>query len=85
MENAGFTLTGADHPIIPIMVGDAIKAKAFSDELDKLGIMAVNFSFPVVPKGKARIRTQMSAALTETDLQHAIDCFIQAGKAAGVI
>ncbi len=85
MEDAGFTLTGADHPIIPIMIGDALKAKAFSDALDKQGIMAVNFSFPVVPKGKARIRTQMSAALTDEDLQRAIDAFIQAGKTAGVI
>lgn len=85
MQEAGFTLAGADHPIIPIMIGDAIKAKAFSDELDKMGIMAVNFSFPVVPKGKARIRTQMSAALSTKDLQRAIDSFIQAGKTTGVI
>lgn len=85
MENAGFTLAGAGHPIIPIMIGDALKAKEFSEALEKQGIMAVNFSFPVVPKGKARIRTQMSAALTDEDLQRAIDAFINVGKTVGVI
>ncbi len=59
MEKAGFTLAGAGHPIIPVMIGDAVKAKQFSDALSEQGIMAVNFSFPVVPKGQARIRTQM--------------------------
>ncbi len=85
MEEAGFTLAGADHPIIPVMVGDAVKAKQFSDALFQRGIMAVNFSFPVVPKGKARIRTQMSAALSEADLQQAIEAFISAGKEVGLI
>lgn len=85
MTEAGFTLTGADHPIIPIMVGDAVKAKAFSEALAAEHIMAVNFSFPVVPQGKARIRTQMSAALSDEDLQQAIDGFIRAGKTVGLI
>lgn len=85
MEEAGFTLAGADHPIIPVMVGDAVKAKAFSDALSEQGIMAVNFSFPVVPNGQARIRTQMSAALSDADLQTAIDAFITAGKQVGLI
>lgn len=85
MEAAGFTLAGADHPIIPVMIGDAVKAKQFSDVLSEQGIMAVNFSFPVVPKGQARIRTQMSAALSDEDLQRAIDGFITAGKQVGLI
>lgn len=85
MEKAGFTLAGADHPIIPVMVGDAVKAKQFSDALSEKNIMAVNFSFPVVPNGQARIRTQMSAALSDEDLQTAIDGFIEAGQAVGLI
>ncbi len=85
MENAGFTLTGADHPIVPVMIGDAVKAKEFSEALSAQGIMAVNFSFPVVPNGKARIRTQMSAALTDEDLQVAIEAFTKAGKETGLI
>ncbi|MBS9778635.1 MAG: glycine C-acetyltransferase [Gammaproteobacteria bacterium] len=85
MQSAGFELAGAGHPIIPVMVGDAVKAKEFSDALSKRGVMAVNFSFPVVPKGQARIRTQMSAALSDDDLQAAIDAFMAAGKEVGLI
>lgn len=85
MIAAGFTLAGEGHPIIPIMVGDAIAAQQFSEALDAQGIMAINFSFPVVPEGKARIRTQMSAALSDEDLQQAIQGFITAGQSVGLI
>lgn len=85
MTDAGFTLAGDGHPIIPIMVGDAVAAQQFSEALDAQGIMAINFSFPVVPEDKARIRTQMSAALTDDDLQQAIQGFITAGKTVGLI
>ena len=65
MEAAGFTLEGADHPIIPVMIGDAQQATELADELLKLGVYVIAFSFPVVPHDTARIRTQMSAAHTE--------------------
>ncbi|MGY0399967.1 MAG: glycine C-acetyltransferase [Ostreibacterium sp.] len=85
MENAGFTLTGADHPIIPVLIGDAVRAKDFSATLLHQGIMAVNFSFPVVPQGQARIRTQMSATFSDEEVQTAIQAFINAGKQINLI
>jgi glycine C-acetyltransferase len=65
MTAAGFTLAGADHPIIPVMLGDAALAQEMAARMLKRGIYVIGFSFPVVPKGQARIRTQMSAAFTE--------------------
>jgi len=85
MSEAGFTLAGADHPIIPVMIGDAKKAADMSDELLKRGIYVIGFSFPVVPKGEARIRTQMSAIHTREQLDKAIDAFIEVGKAMEII
>ncbi|MDN7126199.1 glycine C-acetyltransferase [Pseudidiomarina sp. 1APR75-33.1] len=85
MTNAGFTLSGADHAIIPVMIGDAKLASEMSDRLLAEGIYVVGFSFPVVPRGKARIRTQMSAGHTREQLQRAIDAFIRIGKDLGVI
>lgn len=85
MTAAGFTLAGADHAIIPVMLGDAKLASDMSDRLLKEGIYVVGFSFPVVPKGKARIRTQMSAAHTREQLDRAIDAFIRVGRDLGVI
>lgn len=80
MEAAGFTMGGADHAIIPIMLGDAKVAAEFAERALVKGIYVVGFSFPVVPKGQARIRTQMSAAHSREQLDRAIDVFIQVGQ-----
>lgn len=85
MTAAGFTLSGADHAIIPVMIGDARLASEMADRLLKEGIYVVGFSFPVVPRGKARIRTQMSAAHSREQLDRAIDAFIRIGKELGII
>ena len=85
MAGTGFTLSGAAHPICPVMLGDAALAQRFADHLLERGVYAVGFFFPVVPQGKARIRTQISAAHTREQLDHGIDAFIQTGKHLGVI
>ena len=85
MTAAGFTIKEGIHPIIPVMIGDAKKASAFADALLEAGIYVVGFSFPVVPKDQARIRTQMSAAHTTVQLQAAVDIFTTIGKKTGVI
>ena len=85
MTAAGFTLSGADHAIIPVMVGDARLASEMSDKLLEEDIYVIGFSFPVVPKGKARIRTQMSAAHTREQLDRTIEAFTRIGKELGVI
>ncbi len=80
MEDAGFTMGGADHAIIPIMLGDAKVAAEFAERALAKGIYVIGFSFPVVPKGQARIRTQMSAAHSREQLDRAIDAFIEVGR-----
>lgn len=85
MQDAGFTMGGADHAIIPIMLGDAKVAAEFAERALEKGIYVVGFSFPVVPKGQARIRTQMSAAHSREQLNKAIDVFIEVGKDMGII
>ncbi len=85
MKAAGFTLAGDGHPIIPVMLGDAKLAAAFAEQMLLLGIYVVSFSFPVVPKDKARIRTQMSAAHTRAQLDRAIAAFTKVGTQLGVI
>ncbi|MCD9471693.1 glycine C-acetyltransferase [Photobacterium phosphoreum] len=85
MTDAGFTMAGADHAIIPIMLGDAKVAAEFAERALVKGIYVVGFSFPVVPNGKARIRTQMSAAHTREQLDKAIDVFIEVGKEMAII
>ncbi|MCG7587038.1 glycine C-acetyltransferase [Photobacterium sp. OFAV2-7] len=85
MEAAGFTMGGADHAIIPIMLGDAKVAAEFAERALAKGIYVIGFSFPVVPKGQARIRTQMSAAHNREQLDKAIDAFIEVGKDMGII
>ncbi|MBD8513269.1 glycine C-acetyltransferase [Photobacterium sp. CAU 1568] len=85
MSDAGFTLAGADHAIIPIMLGDAKVAAEFAERALKEGIYVVGFSYPVVPKGQARIRTQMSAAHSAEQLNNTIDAFIRIGKEMGII
>jgi glycine C-acetyltransferase len=85
MTRAGFTLTGAGHPIIPVMLGDARVASEMANRMLDLGIYVVGFSFPVVPQGQARIRTQMSAGHTDEHLDRAIDAFVSVGRDLGVI
>jgi glycine C-acetyltransferase len=85
MRRAGFTLAGEGHPIIPVMLGDAKLASTFADLMLKEGIYVIGFSFPVVPKGQARIRTQMSAAHTREHLDRAVAAFTKVGKQLGVI
>ncbi|WP_017787000.1 glycine C-acetyltransferase [Aeromonas dhakensis] len=85
MSAAGFTLAGADHAIIPVMLGDAKLAAEMASRMLAAGIYVVGFSFPVVPKGLARIRTQMSAAHTREQLDQAIDAFIRIGRELGII
>jgi len=85
MEAAGFTCAGADHAIIPVMLGDAKIASDMANRLLEEGIYVIGFSFPVVPKGQARIRTQISAAHTKAQLDKAIDAFIRIGKDMGII
>lgn len=85
MEDAGFTLVPGEHPIIPVMLGDAKLASAMAEQLLEHGIYVIGFSFPVVPQGKARIRTQMSAGHTREHLDKAIAAFTLVGKNLGVI
>ena len=85
MEAAGFTCAGADHAIVPVMLGDAKVASDMANRLLAEGIYVIGFSFPVVPKGQARIRTQISAAHTKAQLDKAIDAFTRIGKEMGVI
>ncbi|WNC68940.1 glycine C-acetyltransferase [Thalassotalea nanhaiensis] len=85
MEAAGFTCAGADHAIVPVMLGDAKVAADMSNRLLSEGIYVIGFSFPVVPKGQARIRTQISAAHTKAQLDKAIEAFTRIGKEMGVI
>ena len=85
MTAAGFDLLPGDHPIIPVMIYDAALASQFADEMLKRGVYVVGFSFPVVPQGKARIRTQMSAAHTKAHLDKAIAAFIEVGKELGIL
>src|SRR5580658_7849332 len=81
----GFTLKPGEHPIIPVMLGDAALAGRMADALLERGVYVIGFSFPVVPKGQARIRTQMSAALTREQLERAVAAFASVGRELGVI
>jgi glycine C-acetyltransferase len=85
MSAAGFTLSGKDHAIIPVMLGDAKLASDMADKMLQKSVYVVGFSFPVVPKGQARIRTQMSAAHSLEQVDFAVDAFIEVGKELGVI
>jgi glycine C-acetyltransferase len=82
MTELGFDVLPGEHPIVPVMIGDEVTAAAFSARLVELGVYAVSFSFPVVPRGTARIRTQMSAAHSAQDLDFAADQFAAARAAA---
>jgi glycine C-acetyltransferase len=85
MTRLGFRLAGADHPIIPVMLGDAALAQQMAEKMLARGIYVIGFSFPVVPKGQARIRTQMSAAHSTADIDRCVAAFGEVGKELGVI
>ncbi len=84
LTRAGFTLKPGEHPIIPVMLGDAALASRMADALLERGVYVIGFSYPVVPKGQARIRTQMSAALTREQLERAVAAFRDVGRQLGV-
>jgi glycine C-acetyltransferase len=85
MARLGFTLAGAGHPIIPVMLGDAALAQRMANRLLEEGIYVIGFSFPVVPRGQARIRTQMSAAHEPEHIDRAVAAFAKVGRELGVI
>ncbi|HXZ60274.1 MAG TPA: glycine C-acetyltransferase [Steroidobacteraceae bacterium] len=85
MTQAGFDLKPGEHPIIPVMLGDAALATRMADALLERGVYVIGFSYPVVPKGQARIRTQMSAALTRAQLERAVAAFTEVGRQLGVL
>jgi glycine C-acetyltransferase len=85
MEKAGFKLTGADSAIVPVMLYDAKLSQDMANDLLKEGIYVIGFFFPVVPKEKARIRVQLSAAHTKEHLDKAINAFIKVGKQLNII
>ncbi len=85
MTGLGFNLVPGTHPIIPVMLGDAALATRMADALLAEGVYVIGFSYPVVPKGKARIRTQMSAAHTEAQIERAVAAFGKVGHAIGVL
>ena len=84
MEKLGFAVLPGSHPIVPVMLGDAALAATFADAMLEKGVYVIGFSYPVVPRGKARIRTQISAAHSLEDLQFALDAFAAVKKALGV-
>jgi len=85
LTERGFNLLKGEHPIIPVMIGDARKSQDMAARLGELGVYVAGFFFPVVPKGTARIRTQMNTALTSADLDTALEAFAQAGRDTGVL
>lgn len=85
LKDIGFDLLDGSHPIIPVMIGDAVKSQEMARALNTKGVHVAGFFFPVVPHGMARIRTQMSAAFTEDDLTYALGAFEEAGRETGVI
>jgi glycine C-acetyltransferase len=85
IEKLGFKIIPGEHPIIPIMLGDAKLAKALADAMLKEGVYVIGFSYPVVPQGQARIRTQMSAAHETAHIDQALQAFAKTGRALGII
>lgn len=85
MQSAGFRMVPGQHPIIPVLLGDAVLAQKMAARMLEEGIYVVGFSFPVVPRGQARIRTQMSAAHTREHLERAVDAFIRVGQELDII
>jgi glycine C-acetyltransferase len=84
MTEAGFNIVPGEHPIVPVMLGDAALASKFADAMLERGVYVIGFSFPVVPQGKARIRTQISAAHTREDLEKAVKAFTEVKHQLGI-
>ena len=84
LTKTGLTILPGEHPIVPVMFGDAVVASKMAESLLKKGVYVIPFSFPVVPKGKARIRTQVSAAHSMEDLQFAVEKFAEAKAEVGI-
>ena len=85
LKALGFDLIEGEHPIIPVMLGDALLSQKMAERLFALGVYVAGFFFPVVPKGQSRIRTQMNAAFTTEDLDQALHAFEKVGRELGVI
>jgi glycine C-acetyltransferase len=85
MKRLGFDIREGTHPIVPVMIGDARLAAEAADDLLKEGIYVIGFSYPVVPRGAARIRVQLSAAHEEADIDRAVEAFAKVGRARGII
>ena len=85
MTAAGFQIKPGVHPIVPVMLGDARLAQQLAASLLEQGIYVIGFSFPVVPKGEARIRVQLSAAHEQAHLEKAVDAFTRVGRKMGVL
>jgi glycine C-acetyltransferase len=85
MADTGFTLGGTEHPICPVMLGDAALSQKFAEKLLENGVYAIGFFFPVVPQGQARIRTQISASHTREQLDRGVEAFIKVGRELGVV
>jgi glycine C-acetyltransferase len=85
MSAAGFQLRGSEHPIVPVMIGDAREAAEMAADLLEEGIYLVGFSYPVVPRGEARIRVQLSAVHEPEHVERAIEAFKAVGRRRGVI
>ena len=83
MTKAGFNIVPGTHPVVPVMLGDARLAQEYSRRLLEKGIYAIGFFYPVVPKGKARIRTQITAGHTRADLEKALAAFIEVKNELG--
>jgi len=84
MTAAGFSIVPGEHPIVPVMLGDAALAAKFADAMLEQGVYVIGFSYPVVPQGRARIRTQISAAHTQADLEHSVQAFVAVKGFLGV-
>ena len=85
MSNAGFDLVPGEHPIIPVMLGDAKLAQQMAARMLEEGIYVIGFSFPVVPEGKARIRTQISAIHSHDDIERVVEAFAKIGNELQVV
>ena len=84
MTSRGFNITPGTHPITPVMLGDAALAAKFAEAMLDKGVYVIGFSYPVVPLGKARIRTQVSAAHSREDLEFAVNCFTEVKQELGL-
>ena len=85
MRQAGFELRGGEHPIVPVMLNDAALAQQMADELLREGVYVIGFAYPVVPRGEARIRVQLTAAHTKEQIEHAVAAFHRVGRELGVL